>query len=408
MAVGPVFIIGAARSGTSIAALGLSQGAGFAGYRESQVFPLLPLLLSQVEKYFSRIGDKYLEEGGAHFIAKLGRSGLEKRIAKVFLGIHEEEFGQMLWFDKTPTSSMIRCVPVLAELYPDAKFIFMKRRGIENLLSRQRKFPDAQFEDLCNEWAGCMQAWNDVKARVWDRSVEVDQVEIAIQPESVVEKVGALLGLDGDQRAGVLDVWTKERPEQTAIPRESVSQALEDTGWSPEAQALFKERCGEMMAAFGYGLSGEIQEGQGETAAIALFYPVTDVNIGRENVTEKTFSPTPGGFLLHPNQPGRPIATITYRGITFSGQNCFQTTTKLMNKDCGPVIFGVRVCGTDGGDELVSQSSVVQPGTAGPWKFSFDALKGLCDIEIQTLMAPGADESNGAWAIWLNSKFDTE
>ena len=408
MAVGPVFVLGAARSGTSIAALGLSEGAGLGGYRESQVFPLLARLLSQIQEYFAGINEKYLEETEAHFIAKLDRFDVEKRIAQVFLEIHEEEFGQTLWFDKTPTSAMIYCAPLLAELYPDAKFIFMKRRGIENLLSRQRKFPDAPFEDLCNEWAGCMQAWQGVKAGVSDRSVEVDQVEIALRPESVVEKVGALLELNHDQQAGVLDVWAKERPEQTAIPRESVYQGLEDTGWSPEEQALFKERCGGMMAAFGYRLSGEIRDGQDEAAAIALFYPVTDVNIDRENVTEKSFSPTPGGFLLHPNQPGQAIGRITYRGIVFSGQNYFQVTTKLMNEKCGPVIFGLRVCDAKGGAELVSQSNVVQPGTSGPWRFSFDAIDGVCDIEIQTQMAPGVEEADGAWAIWLNPSFDTE
>lgn len=51
--------------------------------------------------------------------------------------LHKEK----IWVDKTPDPRMIKCVPRLKRAWPNAKFIFVKRRGIENLESRIKKFP---------------------------------------------------------------------------------------------------------------------------------------------------------------------------------------------------------------------------------------------------------------------------
>ena len=98
----PIFVLGAARSGSSILTLGLTQGAGIPGLNESQVFPLLNQLLRTVDDYFDKLDASYVANTEAHLIAKLSKQGLENRLVDIFREVHKEIYQDYTWVDKTP------------------------------------------------------------------------------------------------------------------------------------------------------------------------------------------------------------------------------------------------------------------------------------------------------------------
>jgi len=49
-----------------------------------------------------------------------------------------QPFSSAHWVDKTPNLDIVRSADILYRIWPEAKFIYMKRRGIENVMSRLR------------------------------------------------------------------------------------------------------------------------------------------------------------------------------------------------------------------------------------------------------------------------------
>jgi hypothetical protein len=68
---------------------------------------------------------------------------------------------------------------ILAERFPDAKFILLERD------------PDAWFESMCHSWAGRNPGWTDVHARLYDRDTDL-QAFIQKNPGSPPDKFGLL------------------------------------------------------------------------------------------------------------------------------------------------------------------------------------------------------------------------
>jgi len=116
----PLFILGAARSGTSAVAHALLTAAGFEGNEEGHLFDMLTPLLAGARR-----------------------------------------------FDDSKA---------------DEQFVFMKRREIENVASRMRKFK-FDFAHNCREWATVMEAWLSVREGVAEAALELDQLDVARGPD---------------------------------------------------------------------------------------------------------------------------------------------------------------------------------------------------------------------------------
>ena len=102
--------------------------------------------------------------------------GIKNLFGKVFT----ETMGTGRWVDKTPGgTSMVEACPSLLEIFPRATFIFCKRRGIENVLSRLNKFKGGAFEAHCQGWAQTMETWLQVAPLLGQSAIEVDQTDMA-------------------------------------------------------------------------------------------------------------------------------------------------------------------------------------------------------------------------------------
>src|SRR5208283_5389393 len=111
--------------------------------------------------------------------AQIDRKLLHGQIADVFKQFTDRLNAGPLWFDKSGNVDMIRAVPTLKRLWPDSVYLFAKRRGIENVVSRVSKFWAHDFEYHCADWAKNMAAWRETRERIpADAYLEVDQQDL--------------------------------------------------------------------------------------------------------------------------------------------------------------------------------------------------------------------------------------
>jgi hypothetical protein len=208
----PVFILGPARSGTSALALALVEsGSYYAGTDEGHLLPLAHALMGAIDQY-------YQERRGNDPNTMLGRVPIEafqKLIRRSFVKLASDMFPTGRWLDKTPTVEMVRASVLMKELWPNARFIFMKRRVIENVLSRQRRFPEDSTERHYSDWAAIMTTWLAVRDKLGDAVLEIEHRQLVLDPDAVASSIASFLQLPDAAAARFSRYVNKSRPERT-------------------------------------------------------------------------------------------------------------------------------------------------------------------------------------------------
>jgi hypothetical protein len=206
----PVFILGPARSGTSAITLALLESASYVGTGEGHLLPLAHALLSTIDRYYQR--------GSNDSKTMLGRVSIDafqKLIRRSFVNLTSDLYPSVRWLDKTPTVEMVRASVLMKELWPNARFIFMKRRVIENVLSRQRKFPQDTTERHYSDWAAVMTAWLAVRDKLGEAALEVEHRRLVLDPDAVASSIENFLQLSNGAAARFRRYINNGRPEQT-------------------------------------------------------------------------------------------------------------------------------------------------------------------------------------------------
>ena len=246
----PVFIVGSPRSGTSILVDGL-LAAGYSGFREGNLLGLAKPLLDSVDRYFQ------IHDGSDKrtLMGQLEPEDFKGPILRLFKDVLLRHNALDPWFDKTGSAETIRIIPDLVSLWPDCRIIFAKRRGIENVVSRMRKFPENDFQFHCMDWARNMAAWRKAR-QVLDQAIflEVDQHDIISRPAEVAAQITQLLSLSAAQETLIAQTFQRNRPQQTESGWAERVLALESTGWSPAQITIFRESCATEITNFGYSL----------------------------------------------------------------------------------------------------------------------------------------------------------
>jgi len=250
MARYPVFVVGSARSGTS-AMVDALRVAGYNGFREGMFLTLIQKFEHLIDGHFSAFetGRKQV------LIGAIDKDQFKQRIFEAVRQTVEDNNPKTPWLDKTGGPQMISSLPVILRLWPDSAVIYSKRRGIENILSRVKKFPALKFEEHCIGWAQNMKAWRRVRATLnKDAFVEVDQQDMIKQPEAVAAKLRTLLGLSEEQEKKMVTSMSSKRPQETDAGSSSRTYSLESAKFSDEQVALFLKHCQGEMDAYGYTL----------------------------------------------------------------------------------------------------------------------------------------------------------
>jgi|SRR6516162_7911118 hypothetical protein len=255
----PVFVTGSVRSGTSAICWALMRATRYRGFLEGHVLDVAFELTSVIEAHFESKKLEFPAAIAADFHLGLYSHRRFHVVAQRVLRGLAAGYTTPFWVDKTPSLQMVRSVPILARTWPNARFIFMKRRGLENVMSRLRKFPTARFDGSCRRWASIMAEWRTVRASVPGKSLEIDQRTLLDKSDTAAELAGAFLDL-GDPEVEALALQLRDLRPEVTDPTARVLDDVSETGWSSEQIAAFRVICGPEMEAYGYTYDGRYSE----------------------------------------------------------------------------------------------------------------------------------------------------
>jgi hypothetical protein len=250
----PVFIIGSPRSGTSVLVDAL-HALGYEGFREGNFLSLIDTLSRTVDIHFATFaGDKNEQI----LVSQVDRDELKADIC-LLLKREADRFNvSPLWFDKTGNPEMIRAVPMLRSMWPRARFIFAKRRAIENVSSRIKKFPQHGFEYHCSDWARNMSTWREIRKQIpEDTYVEIDQQELLREPDVCAERIIGIAGLRFASKDALMSVFEKSRAQESEEGSARAVFSLEEMPWTEPQMLAFRKHCIPEMDAFGYSTGQE-------------------------------------------------------------------------------------------------------------------------------------------------------
>ena len=153
------------------------------------------------------------------------------------------------FLDKTPGLGMINATPFLMRCFPSAKFIYIARNGISNVLSRMEKF-GGRFEAHCADWAAAVQAWERVRGGLPYR-LELRQEQMEADPAEVGKRIASFLDVP-DKADAIEASLANGSLERTGAGRGRMF--LEQTGWNDRQVDDFIRICGPAMNRLEYCL----------------------------------------------------------------------------------------------------------------------------------------------------------
>ncbi len=246
----PVFILGAARSGTSAMAQGLLKCGIYGGFEEGHFLWMIRRFLLTIHAFYEDNGEDALPVRFT-LLSRVPAQHMVDAVRAAFVSSMGQLFPDGKWLDKTPRPEMIEAAPVMQELWPNARFIFMRRRGLENVYSRLTKFPTISFKEHCQDWARNMEVWLRVRDLLGGAPMEIEQLAVALEPERTAQEVAAFLGLDQVASRHLAKAFASDRPEVTTKHFGTAMQ-IDRLGWTDQQIYTFRKECGPMMAAYGY------------------------------------------------------------------------------------------------------------------------------------------------------------
>jgi hypothetical protein len=246
----PVIVLGAARSGTSAMAQALTTSGVYEGFEEGHFLDLLQPMLRSVEDFYEARAEEW-SPARSTLIRNIPQRFIVDGVQHIFIQAARHAFPTGRWVDKTPRPSMINVAPLLREIWPNARFIFMRRRAIENLESRLRKFPNTDFETHCREWALVIQNWYAIADQLKGAALEVDQLYLARNPAAVTATLRDFLRLSDESVSRIAQALATDQPERTESHFGAIAD-ITNLGWTPQQLDIFRSACGEAMRLAGY------------------------------------------------------------------------------------------------------------------------------------------------------------
>lgn len=247
----PIFILGSARTGTSALVHALRNGAGVAGYNEGHLLTMMHGMIKAavdyivVQKGKNPVKEVMMPHVNVDVIIGDIMTMMKNRMESFFPG-------EKVWMDKTPDGPMIRLIPYLIVMWPKARFVFSKRRALENIVSRVRKFKHLDFKENCTRWAISMDLWNKMKHHIPENQrIEIDQYDMSVEPEATGKRLSDFLGFGNKEADGMAKLFRESRVEFTGGNEKNI-KGLDELGWTPEQIDLYVHICRDLNRTSGY------------------------------------------------------------------------------------------------------------------------------------------------------------
>jgi hypothetical protein len=340
VSAGQVIVLGAQRSGTTEIFNVLTKVLGYAGDVESHLWPSVAAAWREIDQAVIRMGGENTAAFKHFTIGRVGLDTVKSGFAQSMVALCEKRFGPR-WVDKTPGPEMICAAPVLARTLPNAKFLFMRRRGIENVLSKQRRFPGRDFKVACTEWAEAMRAWLDQRDALKGRAIEIDQMDMALKPSVVAAALARLLGCKEAEEEALATYLAQTRSEQTSAILTHRTLSLAETGWTPAQQRIFMDHCAAMMAAYNYSFEAGGGDLSGPPPVVPLSF-VQSPHVSIASNSRKTHFWWEG--LTFVCSSGGQPESVSVRNVPTAGHNLFEAVIRSAKRPtAGTINLTLRI-----------------------------------------------------------------
>lgn len=240
-----LFILGPARSGTSIMYFAAREVLGLKGKGESHVVPVFDQMVRLYQSHVAKYKDTPALAGALEI------EPFRRSIAEFLRKFYGSAYPDGSWVDKTP--GRVLGVPLIFKAFPDARVVIARRTGIETVMSHMAKF-DRDFDRVCRLWARAMKdivALRNRPRSLVGRVLEQDQFDLSNDTEASAVRIAGHVGQPG--MAGALAAFFRDRRVQKSSRHAWDRRlTLAETPWPDEQKAIFVRECGPMMETFGY------------------------------------------------------------------------------------------------------------------------------------------------------------
>ena len=228
----PVFIVGFARSGTTLCQRLVAEQLSVPTLPETHFF-------ERLDKY--QPGERLVSaEGAAGLLDELSEllplelahfsdllAGHQVNIRELFLRVVAEQLGSRTlaargrWLEKTPLHALY--APRIAKLFPRAMFICMVRHPAMAFASRRELNEPGKgwgeawrpIEALCDEWAGLMRSIRGFSEQAPGKVLFVRLEDLSAKPQRELSRIGRFLALEPDDGVGDVEEDTLMQPFET-------------------------------------------------------------------------------------------------------------------------------------------------------------------------------------------------
>jgi hypothetical protein len=246
----PIFILGNPRSGSSTVLSCLRILLGIQGYNEGHFLKYI----DRYKKLTNEIFDKLTESEKNKEIAmgNIDKKLFINNILHSFKNTYESLFdnSQKYWIDKTPDSNLQEIKQILY-LWPDSKFIMLKRRSLENIKSRVIKFPHLDFKNHCEEWNHIMQNWYYLDKKLLKNFIEIEHYDMLFNIEKVAKDITCLLPEYKDEEEQIINFFQRDYSQSTTGKKPSISD-IDTINWTDEQKETHNKICLETLQLYGY------------------------------------------------------------------------------------------------------------------------------------------------------------
>lgn len=264
----PIFQVGASRSGTIVLYKALGTHPNIFSMPSED--PFITYIAATVEPFEFGNEIAYFEES-----VRLKRPYLYTQLRRLcFESAAGPNYGwkthvKGLLRDKTDyfnkTHWCVKCFPLetnayaLMRLYPEARFIYIVRNGIDVVQSRT-KFPafrDQTFMSHCKFWVQAADKFDYLMSL--PEAVAIRQEELLNEPDAVFERITSHLGLKQHPNPGnyVKTTLVHSRGDKATHENIDVRKSLQERPpsyetWDEAQRETFKQICGPAMEKLSY------------------------------------------------------------------------------------------------------------------------------------------------------------
>ena len=247
-------IVGSPRSGTTAVGNAVQKAFAEQGHGESHIAELFQKLLDSCEQYVTSSPAARSKGTLTHQVSQVHMQSLQFESLR---SLHRDFYGEEIVIDKTPGGPMIQALPLLMKVYPQAKVIYCKRRGLENIASRLKKFPKVSFLAHCKQWRNTHHMWCKAKEQItYEHNRKswfcvIEQYLLATNVDSESRKIAEHLAFTPEQHQALVGYLRHESPQKSAS---NDALSLETIKWTEEQKLIFMDICSKEMNRQKYSL----------------------------------------------------------------------------------------------------------------------------------------------------------